>query len=42
MADEIERAARLPKLRQRPALWHFPVRLCIQAGLRFYRALAGL
>ena len=41
MAEEIERAARLPKQPQRPALWHFPVRLCIQAGLRSYRALRG-
>ena len=41
MADEIERAARLPKQPQRPALWHLPVRLCIQAGLRLYRALAS-
>jgi hypothetical protein len=41
MADEIERAARLPKQPQRPALWHLPVRLCIQAGLRLYRALTS-
>jgi hypothetical protein len=41
MADEIERAARLPKKPQRPALWHYAVRFCIQAGLRSYRALAS-
>ncbi len=40
MVGEIEKAATLSKRPQRPALWHFAVRLCLRLGLGAYRLAA--
>ncbi|NOT24865.1 MAG: hypothetical protein HOP16_02075 [Acidobacteria bacterium] len=40
MVGEIEKAAKLSKRPQRPALWHLAVRMCLRLGLRAYRLFA--
>ena len=41
MVQEIEEAGRLPKKPQRPALWHYAVRFCLQTAMRASRLRAA-